>query len=212
MTDISSPACRFYGVVLNYDAVYHRRELVAATSIPDALQLAAEQADAGDWDSYGEPGPTYVERFQAFDTDDEAIAYLNDRANLASDAVPYAFMGQGEQIEELQRTIEILEGHKRELQAKVESLQGALRTISEAVFVVTIEGGAVQAVSTNYTGTVPSIVVVDRDIEGAAAADLTEIDSHGRAWVSEPAMTVEADYVQVVVMAADDKRAATYPG
>ena len=202
MTDTCTPVRRFYGVVLNYDAVYHRRELVAATSIPEALQLAAEQADTGDWDCYGEPGPTYVERFQAFDTDDEAIAYLNDRASLGSDTAPYALMGQGEQIEELQRTIEILEGHKQELQAKVESLQSALRCLREAVYVVEMRGGVFQELTTNHRDPQPTIVVVDWD-----ESDRT-IDGYGSAAVHRAHIGVSGDFVGAV-MAATAAKAVT---
>ncbi len=79
----------------------------------------------------------------------------------------------------------------------------------DPVYVIGIEGGVVQGMSSNARGTPPNIIVLDWDVEGSDDSDTYVIDpkSGSRAFVIEPWTVHDPAFVAKVVKAIDDKRA-----
>ncbi|MCA0248236.1 MAG: hypothetical protein LCH93_16610 [Proteobacteria bacterium] len=185
---------KWFSVTLRYDAYYHQRVILQASTASRACDDAKATAESQNaWTYADDISETYVARIKAYDSEDDARASPLDLPDGAT--VPARFRGHADQVEQLLAANELL-------RAKAARLQEAVTALSQRTIVVTVEGGVIQAVDTNTPGSQPSVFIVDRDIEGAAADEITVIDGYGKGFVERRHLLLDAGYVAAVVEAA----------
>jgi len=191
---------KWYSVTLQYDAYYRQRVILQATTATRACDDAKTKANDTDaWNYADDISETYVTRIKAYDTEDDARASPPDLPDGAT--IPARFRGHGDQVEDLLAANEML-------RARAARLQEALTAVLQRTIVVTVEGGVIQAVDTDTPGTQPNILIVDRDIEGAEAADINVIGGYGKGFVAEPLVHLDVGYVAAVAEASTARRLA----
>ena len=143
MSQPTAAATRFYAVVVNYDATYHRREIVEAASIDAACNRAIEEANqCSDWASYDDVGPTYVAAVVAANTLEDAQACACYPADLVSAPIPFELSAPSEQIATLQG--QLLEETEQLQRARKVTATILAALLDAEAFMAEFEGDEVQ--------------------------------------------------------------------